>query len=114
MVGQKLVMELGGWKDTRFSFRLSHWDLLTGILDHVGVDENRAAVLDIVKDWNSNNRRQVVNRLQGAGLVDTEVTSLVSFVELEGRELSQLTSHLRIITKKKARWRSGSRKLLES
>ena len=64
-------------------------------------DESRAAVLDIVKDWNSNNRRQVVNRLQGAGLVDTEVTSLVSFVELEGRELSQLTSHLRIIIKKK-------------
>ena len=61
VVGQKLVMELGGWEDTRFS----HWDLLTGILDHVGVDENRAAVLDIVKDWNSNNRRQVVNRLQG-------------------------------------------------
>ena len=26
---------------------------------------------------------------------------MVSFVELEGRELSQLTSHLRIITKKK-------------
>jgi len=101
VVGQKLVMELGGWQDTRFSFRLSHWDLLTGILDHVGVDDNREAVLDIVKDWNSNNRRQVVNRLQGAGLVDTEVTSLVSLVELEGRELSHLTSHLRIITKKK-------------
>ena len=101
VVGQKLVMELGGWQDTRFSFRLSHWDLLTGILDHVGVDDNMAAVLDIVKDWNSNNRRQVVNRLQGAGLVDTEVASLVSLVELEGRELTQLTSHLRIITKKK-------------
>ena len=38
VVGQKLVMELGGWENTRFSFRLSHWDLLTGILDHVGVD----------------------------------------------------------------------------
>ena len=94
---------LGGQHGSKLYYRLSHGELLSGVLDHFGVSaESRGRVVRALKSWESLPRAagQLTGRLAALGLPEPVSSSLAGLLEAEV-SLSQLSSVLRLVTKRK-------------
>ena len=85
-------------------FRVSHSDLLTGVLDHFGVvAEARVRLVLAIKTWDSLPSRaggQLTARLAALGFPDQVSSGLAPLLEAEA-DLSRLSSVLRLVTKRR-------------
>ena len=92
------------WDNCKLFFRVSHHDLVTGILQHFGVTGvGQEKVIKAMRMWDGLPNRatgQVSARLQALGFSDQVSAGLAPLLEAEVG-LSQLGSVLRVITKRK-------------
>ena len=94
---------LGAQHNCKLYFRLSHSELLSGVLDHFGVAvEGRDRVMTALKTWESLPRAagQLTGRLAALGLPEQVSSGLAQLLEAEVG-LSQLSSVLRLVTKRR-------------
>ena len=92
------------WTNSKLYFRISHYDLVSGILQHFGIiGDSKEKVLKSMRSWDSLPNRangQVSARLQAMGFTEQVASSLAPLLEAEVG-LSQLGSILRNVTKRK-------------
>ena len=108
LIGQDIVRSVQDSCVTsvKLFYRISHHGLVSGVLQHFGILDPglRDKLLQAVKIWDSLPNRaagQISARLVALGLSDAVASSLSQILEVEVG-LSQLSSVLRLVTKRKA------------
>ena len=103
---EEMLSEVGlqDQHNCKLHFRLSHSDLLAGVLDHFGVlAEARVRLVRAIKTWESLPGRaggQLSSRLAALGFPEQVSSALAPLLEAE-LDLSRLSSVLRLVTKRR-------------